>query len=220
MGSEAACAYTEAVASDRAVAPTPPDIRALDLADLDAAAAVLGRGMRDNPLHRRVFGDDPARREADLTRFFEGVLRQHAVRGVILGAFLSGRLAGVCGSVQPGRCQPTLWQRIALAPLLMGRSGVGVTLRVARWASSWSRHDPGESHWHLGPVAVDRDLQGRGIGRAMLGAFCRRMDEGPWVSYLETDKPENVAFYEPFGFQVVGDQLVLGVPNWFMVRTP
>jgi ribosomal protein S18 acetylase RimI-like enzyme len=37
-------------------------------------------------------------------------------------------------------------------------------------------------------------------------------------AYLETDKPENVRFYERFGFEVVGEEEVLGVPNWFMLR--
>ena len=34
------------------------------------------------------------------------------------------------------------------------------------------------------------------------------------------DKRENVAFYERFGFEVVGEDEVLGVRNWFMLRSP
>ena len=52
---------------------------------------------------------------------------------------------------------------------------------------TWAKHDPEEPHWHLGPVAVD--------------------------AHLETDRPENVSFYERFGFEIVGEQEVLGVPN-------
>ena len=33
------------------------------------------------------------------------------------------------------------------------------------------------------------------------------------------DKRENVAFYERFGFEVVGEDEVLGVRNWFMLRS-
>ena len=33
------------------------------------------------------------------------------------------------------------------------------------------------------------------------------------MAYLETDKRENVAFYERFGFEVVGEHKVLGVHN-------
>jgi len=48
--------------------------------------------------------------------------------------------------------------------------------------------------------------------------FSARMDAAGEDAYLETDKPINVRFYERFGFEVVGEQEVLGVPNWFMVR--
>jgi len=53
-----------------------------------------------------------------------------------------------------------------------------------------------------------------------MAAFCARMDQVHSVSYLETDKPENVGFYQKFGFRVIGDGNVLGVPNWFMSRRP
>ncbi len=45
------------------------------------------------------------------------------------------------------------------------------------------------------------------------------MDESRFMAYLETDKRENVAFYKRFGFEVVGEHKVLGVQNWFMLRS-
>ncbi len=85
-----------------------------------------------------------------------------------------------------------------------------------RWVGEWARRDPTEPHWHLGPVAVDSPLQGRGIGGTMLADFCARMDDCRALSYLETDKFENVRFYQTFGFTVIAEAKVLGVPNWFM----
>jgi hypothetical protein len=40
-------------------------------------------------------------------------------------------------------------------------------------------------------------------------------DAAGGVAYLETDKAINVGFYERFGFAVIGEQEVLGVPNCF-----
>jgi hypothetical protein len=48
--------------------------------------------------------------------------------------------------------------------------------------------------------------------------FCARVDAAGEVAYLETDKLVNVRFYERFGFEVIGEQEVLRVPNWFMRR--
>ncbi|MGW4247775.1 GNAT family N-acetyltransferase, partial [Nocardia sp. NPDC004722] len=86
------------------------------------------------------------------------------------------------------------------------------------WINAWGRRDPAEPHWHLGPVAVDDGLQGQGIGSRMLTDFCARVDDRRAAAYLETDKPENVKFYERFGFTVLDEAEVLGVPNWFMHR--
>ena len=44
------------------------------------------------------------------------------------------------------------------------------------------------------------------------------MDSAGALAYLETDKPENVRFYERFGFEVVTEDDVVGVHNWFMTR--
>ena len=51
--------------------PSPIEIRELTPAETDRGARVLGRGMRDNPLHVQAFGSDPRRREETLTRMFE-----------------------------------------------------------------------------------------------------------------------------------------------------
>lgn len=49
-------------------------------------------------------------------------------------------------------------------------------------------------------------------------AFCAQMDARGMLSYLETDKAENVGFYRRFGFGVIGEGNVLGLRNWFMSR--
>lgn len=89
-----------------------------------------------------------------------------------------------------------------------------------KWLGTWSKHDPKERHWHLGPVAVDAHLQGMGIGSNLMRVFCAKMDAAGETAYLETDKDINVRFYEKFGFEVVGEEDVIGVPNWFMIRHP
>ena len=76
----------------------------------------------------------------------------------------------------------------------------------------------GDDHVHLGPVAVDSHLQGQGIGSQMMREHCRRLDALRELGYLETDKPENVRFYERFGFEVIEEAPVIGVSNWFMRR--
>lgn len=193
--------------------------RELSPSEMTAAAAVLGRGMRDNPLHVAAFGSDPERRESALTGMFRPVLRQISSKGAILGAFSEGELVGVTGMAAPGRCAPSGREKLEILPAILRSGGLASTLRVLKWVGVWSREDPkSQPHWHLGPVGVERHLQGKGIGSALMRLFCERMDSGLSMAYLETDKKINVPFYERFGFRVTRERVVLGVPNWFMVR--
>jgi GNAT superfamily N-acetyltransferase len=124
----------------------------------------------------------------------------------------------VAGMAAPGRCQPTGRDRLKLAPAMLA-AGTAVP-RMARWIGAWAKRDPKRLHSHFGPFAVDLDLQGKGIGSQLLAEYCRQLDGTGTVSYLETDKPENVRLYERFGFTVTEHAQVIGVDNWFMVREP
>jgi GNAT superfamily N-acetyltransferase len=194
-------------------------VRHLQGEELVNAARLVGRGMSDNPVNVRAFGmQDTEHRSLSLARFFVPVLQGLYLRGSILGAFWNGTLVGVCGMARPGLCQPAFLGKLRVLPAVVRGNSLGTPLRVLRWVGEWARRDPQESHWHLGPVAVDPHQQGQGIGTAMLRAFCPIVDDRRSLSYLETDKSENVGFYEKFGFRVVGRAEVLGVANWFMSR--
>jgi ribosomal protein S18 acetylase RimI-like enzyme len=193
-------------------------IRELSDGETLTAARILGRGMRDNPIHIQVFGPDAKRREEALSLMFAPVLRQQVRKGIVLAAIISGELVGVTGMVPSKSCQLTISEKMAILPALLRGSGWMSTLRVLEWTGDWSRNDSKTTHWHIGPVAIDRHLQGQGIGSALLSAFCQRIDNQRSAAYLETDKEENVTFYKRFGFEVVDEHTVLGIKNWFMFR--
>lgn len=196
-------------------------LRNLRVVELDEAVRVVTHGMRDNPANVRALGiEDADQRSRSLARFMRPMLRGLFKRGMITGAFADNRLVGVCGMAEPGSCQPTLLEKIEIMSSLLVGNPVGTAIRVAWWASEWARRDPKSHHWHLGPVAVEAHFQGKGIGRAMLSAYCVYVDQNDTLSYLETDKRENVGFYQRFGFRVIEEGQVLGVPTWFMSRAP
>ncbi|HSJ18013.1 MAG TPA: GNAT family N-acetyltransferase [Solirubrobacterales bacterium] len=192
------------------------EVRDLRKDELPAAVGVLARGMRDNPLHVAAYGTDPEWRLRCHERLMRAVLTGSPTPEPI-SALRDGTLVGVTGVAPPGTCQPTGRQRLRMLPT-MAMLGPRTASRVVRWVSTWAERDPDEPHVHLGPLAVDAPVQGQGIGSAIMREHCRRLDEAGEVGYLETDKPDNVRFYERFGYEVVGEQAVIGVPNWFMRR--
>ena len=201
--------------------PQPRDlVRELRAAELTTAVRLVSRGMHDNPLNVRAFGNDSQRRAAALERLFGIVVPMVLRKGVVLGTFRDGQLVGVAGMVRPGNCQAGTAEMIMLMPRLLYRLGFRSFGRLGAWLDEWKKHDPAEAHWHLGPVAVDAGLRGHGIGGSLMTEYCRRMDAAGTTGYLETDKPDNVKFYERFGFTTIAEANVLGVPNWFMIRRP
>jgi len=195
-----------------------PDVRELRPAEVGEAIEVVARGMRDNPQHVAAYGDDPERRlrcHARLARAFFHVFDAQEP----LCATQDGKLVGVTGVAPPGTCRPHALQRLRLLPPLIAL-GPRTAARVGTWLTAWERRDPDEPHAHLGPLAVDAHLQRQGIGSAIMREHCRRLDAARVVGYLETDKPENVGFYERFGYEVIGEETVIGVHDWYMRRAP
>jgi ribosomal protein S18 acetylase RimI-like enzyme len=192
------------------------EVRDLRREEIPEAVGVLARGMRDNPLHVAAYGPDPERRLRCHASLMRGLFRVAPTQQPIC-AVREGAVVGVLGVAPAGTCQATATQRLRMLPT-MASLGPRTAARVGRWISFWAKRDPDEPHVHLGPVAVDVHLQGQGIGSLMMEQHCRQLDAAGEVGYLETDKLENVRFYERFGFEVVGEAPVIDVPNWFMRR--
>jgi GNAT superfamily N-acetyltransferase len=194
-------------------------IRELGESDLPAAVGVVARGMRDNPLHVAALGTDANQRINRLTGMFTAALPLVLSKGILLGAFDEATLVGVAGMLAPGRCQPTLMEKLALAPRIVPGVGFDAAVKVRSWLDEWARYDLRQPHWHLGPVSVDADRQGTGIGTRLMNEYCSRVDATHMIGYLETDKASNVKFYEKFGFETIASAAVLATPNWFMKRS-
>lgn len=194
------------------------EITRLDPARTDEAADVLARGMLDNPMHIAVYGSDPVRRLHALRRVFRNQMQilsmaNHSL--VALDEF--GDIVGMCGMRAPGACRPTSDQRNRLLGDAMV-IGPDALVRMARWFTAWQALDPDVRHWHIGPVAVDMPFQGMGIRSALMTALCAKLDAFGDAAYLETDHVDNVDFFRRYDFEVIDEQSVLGIPNWFMLR--
>ncbi len=191
------------------------EIRIAKKSELHDAALVLARGMRDNPNQIAAYGPDPEVRYRGLELCFLRLLPLMPHRPWI--GLQGGTVVAVWGTAMPGACRLRWHQRLRMVPAMLP-CGFPTTRRLLTWFGDWESRDPADEHWHLGPVAVDKPLQGRGLGSRMMAAWCDMLDEHGAAAYLETDKPENVRFYRKFGFEEVAEATVLGVQNWFMWR--
>jgi predicted N-acetyltransferase YhbS len=184
-------------------------------ADLPEAAAVLNRAFGHRPVPRPL----PAHKRLERERRLDAIHRAMLGRlpGQTLVARKEGRIVGVMRIVKWPQCQVTPRQGLAMLPSMLGL----VRWDWLRWLMSryvWWRHDPRRPHWHIDPLGVDTELQGRGIGSLLLRRFCELVDEASLPGYLETDTPDNVRLYQRFGFDVTGKATIMGRTDWFMWR--
>lgn len=197
-----------------------PRISALSPAELPAAEALLARAFRDNPLNRAVIGPDPARRLRANRAGMRALLPGARAHGCVLGAHRGQALVGALVAVPPGG-YPLPPPPFALRLRTLLAQG----LRVAtRWNAVFDRLDrlhPPYAHWYLGLLGVDPERRRSGVGRALLRHWlARAVDREGAPAYLETDRPENLAFYGADGFAVEGELDVYDTPVWRLARPP
>ena len=81
--------------------------------------------------------------------------------------------------------------------------------------------EPSFNHRELGYIGVRPELQGRGVGSALLRHMLVRLDEIHVPAYLESTNPRNAPFYEHNGFRVIDSiSLPSGPAIQFMLREP
>jgi ribosomal protein S18 acetylase RimI-like enzyme len=190
----------------------------LAAAELEPAAQLLARAFRDNPLNRAVIGsDDPERRRRANVHGLRPVLPAAHAHGWLRGVHEAGVLRGVLLAAPPGGFP---LPGVGLGPRLRCLFGQG--LRVTRrWAVVFERLvslHPAEPHWYLSSLGVEPAAQGRGIGLALLADWLAEVDRDAQSAYLETDRPENVAFYERRGFATRGETRLFSTTVWCMSR--
>jgi ribosomal protein S18 acetylase RimI-like enzyme len=190
----------------------------LDSGEMSAALTLLSHAFLTQPNNVAVWRSQDERARRKIERLFRVVKLERSV-AEMWGAWTDGRLVGALNMTAWPRCQMSSFEMLAVLPRLLVPCGIALR-RVAVIQSAWKRQDPGRARWHLGPVGVAAGLQGRGIGSRLLETCCAMFDERNEAGYLETDRPENVPFYQRFGFSVTATESILCVPNWFMWREP
>jgi GNAT superfamily N-acetyltransferase len=184
--------------------------------EIDEAVTVAARAMCTSPMAYAVLGESQDRRYRHTRRFFARLYKL-AVHQRPLVARLDGRIVASTNDLVQEACRARPVDLVRSLPAL-ALTGPRGGIRTVRWLADWERRDPDRPHAHFGPFGVEPELQGQGIGSLVLREYARRLDEAGEDSYLETEKPQNVALYQRFGFEVIDESELFGVPNWFMWR--
>lgn len=196
-------------------------IKTIETSRAGEAIATTSRAFWPDPLFG-FFARDPGQEHRILPIFLGALVRDALRFGEVWGAIEDTRVIGSASWLPPGaiprsRSRETRIYLACARALVTGRNRrTGIALLDAV-----EKRHPHEPHWYLALLGVDPTRQGRGLGRALLEPVLTRCDERVECAYLETQKPENLPFYERFGFRVIDRVTVPGSPPvWLMWRDP
>lgn len=198
--------------------PAPPAVKKLLTSELPAAAAMLTRAFKDDPIANFMFSGE-RRRERGLHSFFTAqIRRQYLPLGEV---YASEGLGGVAVWAPPDRERHPMRELVELLPTAPFLVGPNVVRALRLLAEVDSLH-PKEPHWYLVTLGTDPRLQGTGIGSALMASVLRNIDEAGMPAYLESSKERNVPLYARFGFEVIDElRSTTGAPTmWRMWREP
>ena len=198
----------------------PIDVRPARRSDVPALARALGRAFYDDPVMTWL-QPDAGRRSAALAGFFGAMTRYHFLTGA--GAEVATAESGIGAAAlwdPPGRWHHSSREQVAMLPAVIrafrGHLGAGRALTEAMQAVH-----PEEPHWYLAIIGSDPTVRGSGCGHALMRSRLDRCDAEHAPAYLESSNPDNIPYYNRFGFEVTGEIVMPDGPTlWPMWRQP
>lgn len=201
----------------------------VDLAVLDRrsdrfpeAVAVLARAFWRDPFFE-YFARDPLHEYRTHPGFQRAALDAPRTVGTVVAATdgATGTILGVAGWVPPDPPGSARWRSTRETALMVPTFVRIRHRRVARAVlAECERRHPTAPHRYLAILGVDPSAQGRGVGAALLRDGLARSDAEGVSTYLETQKPDNLAWYGRFGFAEVGTVTGRGAPTLWLLERP
>ena len=201
-----------------------PDISPISADQIPSAASVLANAFSDAPRFRFLLPND-VRGPAKLRWYWGATIRASIITGAVVHV-ARRESSGDVGAVAIWE-PPEQGERGALTLVRSGlwaapiRLGLPAYLRRRALGPMLSALDPPNPCWYLDTIGVEPSEQRTGLGTALLDLMLKRIDEDALPSFLDTSAPDNLGYYERFGFQVTAEStLPNGIPLWGMTRQP
>ena len=195
---------------------------------LQSAAGVAARAFYDDPLFSWLF-PNASSRLAMLTRTMTAIVGMRVPLGsVVLDDSATPRVVLAYETPERGVSFWTELRHLLWAFLL----SLGILVRHGHVPQQFFRvfagfralgattgRRPRVPHIYVSVLTVDPPHQRTGLGGRALRDLLQKSDSAKLPTHLETARPENVPYYEGFGFRVV-ERMTVGAcpPIWIMTR--
>lgn len=182
--------------------------------EYDEASELLSKAFLKTPFSAKIMGGHDEKHRKMLKMGMRSMIAKKPGEKIV--AKDGEKIVGVMRMVKWPECQNSIPKGFEKLPMLLFASKVLSRLMESR--KIWGMHDPKKPHWHVDPIGVLPEYQGKGVGSMLMEHYCKRVDSEGLPAYHETDQTQNVKFYKKFGYEVVLKEPNLELPNWYLWR--
>ena len=186
--------------------------RLLAMAESSAAAETLALAFLHDPLWQFIYPNERQRQQM-LAVFFRAVvhlaIRQQRAFGV--GSPLAGVAVWEIAGQKPASSLLDFVPFLRLVFSSFALAGWRVRRVFTGFEQMRQAYAPA-AHYYLQNIGVRPTAQGQGLASQLIRPFLAEADARGLASYTETVTPENVSLYEHYGFRVVEQCRLPGLP--------
>ena len=192
--------------------------------DIPKAVETLKDAFNSSPLWEAVFKEDPDKDQA-LTAFYTCPLLYGMKFGKVCATSPSAEAVAVW---LPGKYTDMgTWGMLRSGALFYGMKLGKQSVRNLAIVSNQTgrkrkRLMKNHTYKYLAVIGVSSSCQGNGLGSIIMDTIKQECDKEGLDFYLETEKEENLNFYEKHGFAVLEKINLpkLDLPMWLLLRSP
>jgi ribosomal protein S18 acetylase RimI-like enzyme len=187
-----------------------------------AHVSLLSRAFKEDPLFVYLFTAEKYQKQSEaLIRF---ILKQNQLSGGIILTDHSEKPSYVAIIDPPKDLRnPSVRAKVrgyVEQLLLLSQLPFSVLRFLTKYQKAVSQRAPENPHYYLTMLGVDPGAQGKGIGKKALEEIHEIADtsEKSYPVALDTENPENVAYYEKFGYQLIDTKTINGLTLYCLSR--
>lgn len=187
--------------------------------DIPAATGCMVSAFASDPVMEALFADSPLGRTAAAAQFFGLLLEARvALNMPVLVARADQSVVGIAKGDDTAR--PDWPVPLAQRMNAIETAHPPLPARFQAYDRVAEAAELSMPHYYLGVLAVSPAAQGKGIGKALIGAFLDLSDADPGSkgTALETGTPANLGLYAHFGFSTRSTGPVEQATLWCMFR--
>lgn len=170
-------------------------------------ATTLANAFGEDPLFRWITDAAAGESIEPKLRVMFGALAKQELRRDDHLVFTSDDRLGVAVWMHPNQWKMSALTTLKVLPAMVRALGTK-TPRMMGALNAIEKVHPEPEHYFLEAVGTARQMQGKGLGSALIRPMLERCDAEGMPAYLESSNPQNIPFYARHGFQPTGEIVV------------